>query len=180
MRKHTFHASRLHEQKKYLDFFFSVFLLDQWHTYLDHVNISILRNVKAVACRIEFHVVTITNVDIVGSGKRQALPDRTFHNFRASRSGHQRILCSSETPIPGFRGSKMVKCSVGYYMSGIELSHLSCRFETASVIQQTLLVRLNLSLGKFRKSRRSLRKFFFSLFENWKLVLHSYHWHNFQ
>ena len=40
-------------------------------------------------------------------------PDRLFHNFRASRSGNRRILCSSETSIDGFLDYNIVKGSVG-------------------------------------------------------------------
>ena len=42
------------------------------------------------------------------------LPDQTFHSSRASTSGDERFLRSSETPIPGFQGPKFVIYSVGF------------------------------------------------------------------
>ena len=42
------------------------------------------------------------------------VPGPAFFNLRASRSVDQRNLCSSETSIDGFYGSKVEKCSVGW------------------------------------------------------------------
>ena len=40
-------------------------------------------------------------------------PDKPFLNFRASRSGDRRILCSSGKSCDGIRSSKIVTGSVG-------------------------------------------------------------------
>ena len=42
------------------------------------------------------------------------LPDRTFHNFSASKSGDLRMVCSSGMSYDGFLSSKVVKGSVGW------------------------------------------------------------------
>ena len=47
------------------------------------------------------------------SSRRHQLPDRQTHNFGASKSLDRRILCSSETPIRWFLGSKIVNVSAG-------------------------------------------------------------------
>ena len=41
------------------------------------------------------------------------LPDRTFRNFRASKSGDGRILSSPEAPINEFWSSRIVICTAG-------------------------------------------------------------------
>ena len=40
-------------------------------------------------------------------------PDRTFCNFRASKSCTQGIICCCKTRMGGFSGSKIGQCSVG-------------------------------------------------------------------
>ena len=45
--------------------------------------------------------------------KAISFPDRTFRNIRASKSVDRRICTSQSSPITGFRGSKIVKYSVG-------------------------------------------------------------------
>ena len=40
-------------------------------------------------------------------------PDRTFHNFRASRSGDQRFFITWNSPLSWYRGPEFVNCPVG-------------------------------------------------------------------
>ena len=46
-----------------------------------------------------------------------SLPDRPFHNFRASKSVDWRFLTTESLSISGFRGSKVVKRSVGFLIA---------------------------------------------------------------
>ena len=46
-------------------------------------------------------------------GRTYLRPDRPFYNFRASKSGGRRILCSSETSCDRFLSSRVVIGSVG-------------------------------------------------------------------
>ena len=43
----------------------------------------------------------------------RTLPDRTFYNFRASKSGHARALYRSKKSFDGLGSSKTMKCFVG-------------------------------------------------------------------
>ena len=51
-----------------------------------------------------------------GQSRAQHLPDWTFCDFWASKSGDRRVLWSSERSNDGFWGSKTAKCSVGLLM----------------------------------------------------------------
>ena len=48
-----------------------------------------------------------------------SLPGRHFYNFRAFKTGDARTLCTSELLIDGFRSSKIVKGSAGWYLACI-------------------------------------------------------------
>ena len=48
------------------------------------------------------------------------LPDRPFHNFRASGSGDRRIISSSLTSFGGFWSSEVVKRSVGFLQDSLQ------------------------------------------------------------
>ena len=50
------------------------------------------------------------------------LPDRTFHNLKASKSGDRRILCSSEMRFDGYWSSEIEKGSVDWSASEINCS----------------------------------------------------------
>ena len=62
-----------------------------------------------------FHILRASNRRSSHSSETilRLRPYWTLHNFRASRSGDRRILCSSGTSYSGFLSSKAVKWSVG-------------------------------------------------------------------
>ena len=56
------------------------------------------------------------------------MPDRTFHDFGASKSGDPQILCSSETPIAWFWGSEIVNVLSGATHCGLRYFIHTCRW----------------------------------------------------
>lgn len=72
---------------------------------------SELRELRMTAMSFSLHSFYTSFSD----SEREQLPDRTFHNFRASKPVDRWTLCRSETYIDGLWGSEeIVRCHVGY------------------------------------------------------------------
>ena len=98
------------------------------------------------------------------SSAASCFPEEHIHNFRASRSGDRRMLCSSETSCDWFWSSKIVKRFVGLTAAA---SRSYCCFITAGMM---------LSRNKQKKGGRARRwefKASFSFFWRAKSYLKS-------
>ena len=80
-------------------------------------------------------------------------PDRSFHNYRAWRSGDRRILCCSEASIDGSYGSKIGIGFVGILEYRVLSSDKLCEFYGNSSSREGRIKRI---LKKKRKKKNSL------------------------